>query len=115
MHLNPSTNTTLVSSNGSPIELVQDFKYLGGYTDSGYDMNTRIGQAWSALNSLDKVWKAAIKKETKLKVFKASVETILQQQQHNNNNNNNIYLFVLSQITLKFTVFFYYNSRVLAA
>ena len=54
MHLNPSTNTTLVSSDGSPIELVQDFKYLGGYTDSGYDMNTRIGQAWSALNSLDK-------------------------------------------------------------
>ena len=38
MHLNPSTNTTVISSDGSPIELVQDFKYLGGYTDSGYDM-----------------------------------------------------------------------------
>ena len=73
MYLNPSTNTSLVSSDGSPVELVQDFKYLGGYTNSGYDMNTRIGQAWSALNSLDKVWKAAIKNETKLKVFKASV------------------------------------------
>ena len=77
MDLNPSTNTSLVSSDGSPIELVQDLKYLGGYTASGYDMNTRIGQAWSTLNSLDKVWKAAIKNETKLKVFKASVETIL--------------------------------------
>ena len=77
MHLNPSTNTTLVSSDGSPIEIVQDFKYLGGYTDSGYDMNTHIGQAWSALNSLDRVWKASVKKETKLKVFKASVKTIL--------------------------------------
>ena len=76
MHLNLSANTSLVSSDGSPIEFIQDFKYLGGYTDSGYDMNTRIGQAWSALNSLDKVWKAAIKNETKLKVFKASVETI---------------------------------------
>ena len=72
----PSTNTSLVSD-GSPIELVQDIKYLGGYTDSSYNMNTRIGQAWSALNSLDKVWKAAVKDETKLKVFKASVETIL--------------------------------------
>ena len=39
-------------------------------------MNSRIGQAWSALNSLNKVWKADIKKETKTKVFKASVETI---------------------------------------
>ena len=55
MHLNSSSNTTLVSSDGSPIELVQDFKYLGGYTDTGYDMNTRIGQAWSTLNSLDRV------------------------------------------------------------
>ena len=73
MHLNPSNNNSLVSSDGSPVELVQDFKYL----DSGYDMHTRIGQAWSALNSLEKVWKAASKKETKLKVFKASVETIL--------------------------------------
>ena len=43
MHLNPSTNTSLVSSDGSPIELVQDFRYLGGYTDSGYDMTTHIG------------------------------------------------------------------------
>jgi hypothetical protein len=77
MHLNPSSVNQLVSSDGSPIELVQDFRYLGGYTDSGYDMNTRIGQAWSAINSLNKVWKAAIKKETKTKVFKASVETIL--------------------------------------
>ena len=76
MHLNPLSNTTLVSSDGSPNELVQDF-LEDNYTDSGYDMNTHIGQAWSALNSLDKVWKAAIKKETKLKVFKASVETIL--------------------------------------
>jgi hypothetical protein len=77
MHLNPSSVNKLVSSDGSPIELVQDFRYLGGYTDSGYDMNTRIGQAWSAINSPNKVWKAAIKKETKTKVFKASVETIL--------------------------------------
>ena len=75
----PGNQTSLVTSDGSPVELVQDFKYLGGFTDSGYDMNTRICQAWSALNSLDKIWKAAIKNETKLKVFKASVaiETIL--------------------------------------
>ena len=67
VQLNSSTNTSLVSSDGSPIELVQDFKYLGGYTNSGCDMNTHIDQAWGALNSLDKVWKAAIKNEIKLK------------------------------------------------
>ena len=50
MHLNPSTNTSLVSSDGSLIELVQDFKYLEGYTDSGYDMNTRKHGALSTLS-----------------------------------------------------------------
>ena len=46
-------------------------------TDSEYDMNIRIGQAWSSIHSLQKVWKAPIKRETKTKVFKASGETIL--------------------------------------
>ena len=40
-------------------------------------MNSRIGQSWRALNSLNKVWKADIKKETNTKVLKASVDTIL--------------------------------------
>lgn len=77
MHLNPSSDKQLFSSDGSPIELVKDFKYLGGYMDTEHDMNTRIAQAWGAIHSLQKVWKAPIKKETKTKVFQASIETIL--------------------------------------
>ena len=77
MHLNPSTDTKLFSSGGSEIECVDDFKYLGGYTDIEHDMNVRIAQSWSALHSLQKVWKSPIKKETKTKVFKACIETIL--------------------------------------
>ena len=77
MHLNPSTNIHLVASDGSEIELVNDFKYLGGYTDSGHDMDVRIAQSWSALNSLQKVWKAPIQRDTKTKVFQACIETIL--------------------------------------
>ena len=67
----------LLSSDGSVIEQVGDFKYLGGLTDSCHEMNTRIAQAWSAAHALERIWKANVKKETKLKVFKASVETIL--------------------------------------
>jgi len=37
-------------------------KYLGGYVDSGHDMNTRIGQSWRALNSLNMIWKSPIRK-----------------------------------------------------
>jgi len=78
MHLNPSQkNVTLLSSDGSKIELVEDFKYLGGFTDSCRDLNTRIAQAWSAVHALVRIWKSNVKKDTKIKVFKASVETIL--------------------------------------
>ena len=77
MHLNPSSDTKLFSSDGSEIECVKDFKYLGGYSGTEHDMNVRIAQSWSALHSLQKVWKSPIKKNTKTKVFKACIETIL--------------------------------------
>ena len=63
MHLNPSTDEQLCSFDGSPIECVTDFKYLGSYTDSAYDVNIRIGQARSSIHSLQKVWKAPIKRD----------------------------------------------------
>ena len=77
MHINPSSNSQLISSDGSIIECVDDFRYLGSFSDTDHDMEVRIGQAWSALHSLSNVWKASIKKSTKTKVFKACVESIL--------------------------------------
>ena len=71
MHLNPSTDTKLYSSDGSEIERVDDFEYLGSFSDTSHDMEVRIAKAWSALNSLQKIWKAPILKQTKTKVFKA--------------------------------------------
>ena len=40
-------------------------------------MDVQTAQAWSALHSLHKIWKAPIRKQTKIKVFKACIETIL--------------------------------------
>ena len=77
MHLNPSSEVQLCSLDGTTIEIVDDFKYLGSYTDTSHDMKGRIGQAWGAINSLNKIWKSSVKKATKTKVFKATVETIL--------------------------------------
>ena len=45
MHLNPSPDAKLFSSDGTEIECVDDFKYLGGYTDTEHDMNVRIAQS----------------------------------------------------------------------
>jgi len=77
MHINPSSSQQLTTSDGSEIERVVDFKYLGGYTNSEKDMECRIAQAWSSLHSLQKIWKAPISKHTKTKVFKACTESIL--------------------------------------
>ena len=35
MHINPSANDSVRSSDGSQIEKVEDFKYLGSYTHPG--------------------------------------------------------------------------------
>ena len=77
MHLNPSSNTALLASDGSEIDRVNDFKYLGGYSDTEHDMTVRIALAWSTLHSLEAVWKSPIKKSTKTEVFKACIETLL--------------------------------------
>ena len=77
MHLNPKSEIGMNSLDGSKIEKVNDFKYLGSYTTTSYGMDLRIEQAWGAMNYLNKVWKSNIKRATKTKVFKASVESIL--------------------------------------
>ena len=43
MHINPSSDTQLISSDGSIIECVNDFKYLGSYTDTNHDMEVLSG------------------------------------------------------------------------
>ena len=77
MHLNPSSFNGLMSSDGCSIDNVKDFKYLGSYTNTRHDLNIHIAQAWGAMNSLQKVWKSDVKKETKVRVFKGTVESIL--------------------------------------
>ena len=75
MHLNPSNDAPLLALNGSVIEKMSDFLYLGSYSNTRHDIDTRIGKTWGALNALSKV--SPINKTTKLRLFKASVESIL--------------------------------------
>ena len=77
MHLNSVSNDELKSIDGSDIVKVEDFKYLGAYTDTCHDIDIRLAQAWSALNALDRVWKTKVSTKTKITIFKATVESIL--------------------------------------
>ena len=77
MHINPTTNDGIQSLDDVLIEKVEDFKYLGAYTNSNHDIEIRIAQAWSALNSLDKIWKSRVVPKVKMMLFKSTVESIL--------------------------------------
>ena len=76
MHLNPTANNIIRSLNGDEIEKVDDFLYLGGYTNTTRDIKSRITKAWGALNSLTRIWCSRIKTSTKIRIFKSTVEPI---------------------------------------
>ena len=68
----------LVTLGGNKLKQVDNFKYLGSWIQSSEkDMNIRIGQAWSALNKMMKVWKSNLKNHLKIGFFRATVESVL--------------------------------------
>ena len=77
MVVNSNDSTPIRALDGTDIEKVDDFLYLGGLTKTEKDLNSRLGQAWGALNALTKVWKADIDRKIKINVFQLSVEKIL--------------------------------------
>eukprot|EP00058_Branchiostoma_floridae_P027239 XP_002612730.1 hypothetical protein BRAFLDRAFT_97291 [Branchiostoma floridae] len=48
------TGTVLKARDGTVIEQVSDFKYLGSFSNTAYDVSHRIGLAWGASHSLRK-------------------------------------------------------------
>ncbi|XP_072032853.1 uncharacterized protein [Amphiura filiformis] len=56
---------------GSELEVVDDFKYLGAWISSSEkDFNIRKAQAWRACNSMNKIWKSSL-------LFTTTVESVL--------------------------------------
>ena len=56
----------------------QDFKYLGSWIDtSSQDIRMRKAQSWSALNKMSKLWTSNMSRNTKVNLFKATVESVL--------------------------------------
>ena len=71
-------NVAIKGKNGDELDEVDNFKYLGSWlASSSTDMKIRIGQAWNALNKLDKIWKSTLKRGMKIKLFQSLVLSIL--------------------------------------
>lgn len=77
MSLN-SPESQILTLKGKNIKEVNDFLYLGSWIESSKkDLNIRIGKAWTALIKMDKIWKSNLKKELKIGLFRATVESVL--------------------------------------
>ena len=69
---------TVKTMDGTKLEAVNDFKYLGAWMAStDRDIQVRKALAWSALHSMRKLWKSNLKAKIKRRLFVATVESVL--------------------------------------
>ena len=63
---------------GTVLEIVDEFTYLGSLVSSTYsDIKRRIALAWNACNKLHKIWKSSLSSDFKLRLFTSTVESVL--------------------------------------
>ena len=78
MAFNHQTVTKIQTQEPSLLKEVQDLKYLGAWVKSTeQDVKTRKAMAWKACNNLSKIRKSNLCKNIKIKLFQATVESVL--------------------------------------
>ena len=78
MAFNQPKQPEIRTNGGSKLELVDDFTYLGSLTSSTTaDVKKRIGLAWTACNSLQKIWRSTLSRNFKVSLFRSTVESVL--------------------------------------
>ena len=77
MFFNNQVDPGLKTRDEEAIEPVDNFKYLGSWTsDSEHDFKVRKVSAWIACNKLRKVWTSKLPRATKIRLFRATVESV---------------------------------------
>ena len=78
MSFNQVQDSILKTVNNENIKKVDNFKYLGAWTDdTANGVKVRKALAWKAFNKLSKIWKSFLCKYLTLQTFLTLVETIL--------------------------------------
>ena len=73
-----SDNTNINTNDGIALEEVNNFKYLGAWmVSTEKDIKYRKAAAWRACCKLSKIWKSSLPKSLKLRIFTATVESVL--------------------------------------
>jgi hypothetical protein len=78
MVYNQPTDVEIQTVDGSLLQEVKDFKYLGSWVGSTeQDIKVRKAMAWKACNKLSNIWKSTLTRHLKVKLFQATVESVL--------------------------------------
>ena len=68
----------LKTTSGAELRSVEDFKYLGSWVESTEkDLKIRKALAWQALNKMRSIWKSKLSRDTKVRLLRATVESVL--------------------------------------
>ena len=75
---NQTSPTNIKSLDGQKIKEVENFKYLGAWTENfEKDIKIRKALAWNACNKLEKIWTSKLSRNLKIRLFVATVESVL--------------------------------------
>ena len=78
MSFNQGKTGSIHTNDGTKLEEVKDFKYLGAWMESSAkDIKQRKAAAWRACSKLTKIWKSSLPRRLKLRLFAATVESVL--------------------------------------
>lgn len=78
MSFNIKSKVDINTANGTHLEEVDDFRYLGAWMAStDKDIKFRKASAWRACNKLSNIWKSTLPRPFKLRFFSATVESVL--------------------------------------
>ena len=77
-NVDDSFSPSVKSKSGVAIGKVDDFLYLDSWIrNSEKDIKVRKAKAWVACHKLDKVWKSNLTNSLKIRLFTATVESVL--------------------------------------
>ena len=78
VNLSDDDNTCITAASGEELERVDDFVYLGSrIMRTERDFEVRKGKAWGACHQLKTIWKSGMRKDMKIRLFRATVESVL--------------------------------------
>ena len=78
INLSDDDTTSIKAANGEELEKVDDFVYFGSrIRKTERDFEVRKGKAWGACHQLKNIWKSGMRRDMKVRLFRATVESVL--------------------------------------